>query len=295
MGHTPQATSWKAGDIIDTHAKQIVTFDHLKPRLLEAHVIYIGEEHYNPHHIQAAIQMLEVIRDTGKRPGIAMEMFGWDGQHALDQYIQETLSDKSQFLVDVHWEANWGGNFADYEPLVNYAKTHRLPLYGMNPPRTLVRKVVTQGLSATRQDPERIQWGFEKAISLEDPEYHRVLFRQLEECHPGMPEKMYTRYYEASIFRDEGMAKILVDALNKQAGTDGPVVSYTGGGHIQYHVPVPSRVLRDQGSSLKSLSVYLNSFDPDRLEEIDQAIDEQIADYIWLTPFGPGGPQPRCG
>jgi uncharacterized iron-regulated protein len=296
MGSLLQTSSFKAGEIIDTHTKKVVTFDQLKPRLLKVQVLYIGEEHYNPHHIQAAIQMLEeVLRDGGKRPVLAMEMFGWDGQEALDRYTQGKLTDKGQFLVDAQWEANWGGNFADYEPLVNYAKTNGLPLYGMNPPRTLVRKVVTQGLASTREDPERIQWGFEKAISLEDPEYHRVLFQQLEECHPGMPDKMYKRYYEASLFRDEGMAKTLVDAMNKHEGTYGPVVSYTGGGHIQYHVPVPSRVLREKGPSLKSLSVYLNSLDPNRLEEIDQAIDEHIADYIWLTPFGPGGPQPRCG
>jgi len=295
MGNSLYFPLWQEGQIIDTKTATTVTFNHLQSYLIGAEVIYIGEEHHNPHHIQAALRILEALREGGKQPVLGMEMFGWDGQVALDRYIQDALYEKKQFLVDAQWESNWEGNFADYEPLVNYAKMHSLPLYGMIPPRSLVRKVVTQGLAQTRQDPERIKWGFDQDISLDDPDYHRVLFQQIEQCHPGIPDKMYKRFYEASIFKDEGMAKIIVDAINTHAPQGGPVVSYTGGGHVQYHVPIPTRVKREKGDSLRQVSVYLNAFDPARKEEIRQSIQDRIADYIWLTPLGPKGPQPRCG
>ena len=43
------------------------------------------------------------------------------------------------------------------------------------------------------------------------------------------------------------------------------------------------------------MSIYLIALDASRTEEIDQAIHEDIADYVWLTELGPRGPQPRCG
>ena len=106
---------------------------------------------------------------------------------------------------------------------------------------------------------------------------------------------MYDGYYQASIFRDEGMAKVISDYLSTKLKRAGPIVSYTGAGHIQYEVPVPKRVMRNVSSSIQDVSIYLVALDPSRADEVQEAIDGRIADYIWLRELGPQGPQPRCG
>jgi hypothetical protein len=139
------------------------------------------------------------------------------------------------------------------------------------------------------------EWGVEKGISLDDPEYRQVIFEQIESCHPGLPDKAYQRFFEASTFRDEGMAKVIRDYLQKKSAETGPLVSYTGGGHIQYKIPVPKRVRKSSENTIHDVSIYLIALDPAREQEVEEAIDEGIADYVWLTALGPRGPQKRCG
>jgi hypothetical protein len=73
----------------------------------------------------------------------------------------------------------------------------------------------------------------------------------------------------------------------------GPVVSYTGGGHIQYRLPVPNRVQRRAGS-IKQTTIYMTAFDPTRTEEIRELLRDAIADYVWLTPLSAHGAPRRC-
>ena len=291
----PEARKFQVGQLIEVKTGKSVEFEMLKPKLNGVDVIYIGEEHYTPSHIEAAVQILDTLVASGRKPAVAMEMFSWDGQPALDQYTQHHALTQEQFLKESHWEESWGGDFKDYDRIVHFAKKHRLPLYGLNPPRALVRLVAKKGLQTAMRDPAMDQWDVKKDISLDDSEYKKVIFKPIQLCHPGMPDKAYEGYYQASIFRDEGMAKVITEYLAKRPKEHGPLVSYTGGGHIQYRVPVPSRVSRDADASLKDVSIYLISLDPAREVEVQEAIDDGIADYIWLRELGPGGPQPRCG
>lgn len=75
------------GDIIETATGQVVPLDLLMERLRQQEVLYIGEEHHNRFHIEAALSLLRRFRSESRRPVVAMEMFGWDGQTFLDRYV----------------------------------------------------------------------------------------------------------------------------------------------------------------------------------------------------------------
>lgn len=279
--------------IYDVSRQESISFEDLLPHLLAADVIYIGEEHYTPSHLEAAQKILNALLAHQRHPALAMEMFSWDGQQALDRYIQESGFTPERLLEDSHWNTNWGGNFADYQPLVTFAKSHHLQIFGLNPPRPLVRLVATKGLMEALKDPEMKNWPVGQLVT-DDPEYEKLIFAQIEACHPGLPNHAYRRIFEASIFRDEGMAQIIASYLQDKSPTAGPLVSYTGGGHIQYKIPVPKRVGRKH-PGLKSITIYLEAWDPSKEAEVRSELKTGIADFLWLTPLGPKGLQPRCG
>jgi uncharacterized iron-regulated protein len=279
--------------IYDVSRQQPVSFNDLLPQLLAADVIFIGEEHYTPSHLEAAQKILNALLAHQRHPALAMEMFSWDGQHTLDRYIQESEFTTKQLVEDSHWNTNWGGNFADYQSLVTFAKSHQLQIFGLNPPRPLVRLVATQGLQEARQDPEMEKWPIGELVT-DDSEYEKLIFEQIEACHPGLPDHVYRRIFEASIFRDEGMAQVISTYLNNKPPAAGPIVSYTGGGHIQFKIPVPKRVERKH-PGVKSITIYLEAWDPSKEDEVRSELKTGIADFLWLTPLGPKGLQPRCG
>ena len=98
--------------------------------------------------------------------------------------------------------------------------------------------------------------------------------------------------------RDEGMARTiasLVQGLRSQAdAAAGPVVSYTGGGHVQYNLPVPQRVARRLSGSVRQTSIYMTSYEDGRREELAEILTAKIADYVWLTPVSGEGMPRRC-
>ena len=292
----PARPTYQQGQIIDPVKNKPVPFSEFRSAILAADVIYIGEAHYTPSHIEAALRVLRILLDEGQTPIIGMEMFSWDGQAGLDRYLNGEVTTIKDFLAESQWKNNWGGKYEDYSPLVDFARTHGLKLLGLNPPRPLVRKVAQKGLAGMGTDPDVKNWNIPDPFPADDPEYHQVIFEQIEKCHGGMPQEVYQKIYEASVFRDEGMASVISTTMSK-LGTSEPrtFVSYTGAGHIQYGLPIPKRVQRQLGTPIKQVTVYLHALDPEHPEDVEHLIEEQIADFIWLTALGPQGRQPRCG
>ena len=288
----------REGYIIETVTGEPVSIERLMDRLRQQEVLYIGEEHHNRFHIETALSLLTRFIADVRRPVLAMEMFGWDGQALLDRYVRGNDLGRQAFLEQVGWQQNWGGPFEDYEPLVSYAKTQYLPLAALNPPKPLVRLVARKGLAQARRDPDWTNWGMEEETIVDDPPYRERIIQQLRACHDGGPDALYETMYEASMVRDEGMAKTIVSLVEAlRASKDplaGPVVSYTGGGHIQYNLPVPKRVARRLSNHVRQISIYLTSYEKGRLEEVQEMIEGRIADYVWLTPVSAQGPPRRC-
>jgi uncharacterized iron-regulated protein len=295
----PQGTeAWQVGQVLAVSTGQPVPYDQWLKELQNYDIVYLGEEHYNHHHIDAAMTVLSGLLTAGIRPAIGMEMFGWDGQSALDRYLSESSLGQSEFLEQAHWKANWGGDYENYRPLVDFAKGRRLLVRALNPPKGLIRRVAKLGLSRAREGDDWKQWDMDREDIVDDPAYRARIFDQLRRCHGGGADEDFQTMYEASMVRDEGMAKTLVALLEtlrrESPGERRTVVSYTGGGHIQYNLPVPARVARRLSGHVRQVTVYLTAYDPSRTEEIRELLQERIADYIWLTPPGGQGPVQRC-
>jgi uncharacterized iron-regulated protein len=289
---------FKEWQIIDTATGQPVSLDQWTVLLLQQEIIYLGEEHHNRFHIDAALTVLQSLKAKGRTPALAMEMFGWDGQSALDQYVSGLEMNRQEFLEAVRWRQNWGGPFEDYEPLVRLAKEHHWAVEAMNPPKPLVRIVAKNGLAQAKSDPMMTQWEMKDEAIVDDPIYRARILQQLQACHGKSDDSLYQTMLEASMVRDEGMAKTLVHRLNQIRSENdtmaGPLVSYTGGGHIQYNLPVPKRVARRLTGQVRQVSVYMTSFEVGRFEEFQDMIREKIADFLWLTPISAKGPPRRC-
>ena len=291
----PSPGNYRVGQIIEPKEKATLSDPEFRTILQSVDIIYIGEAHYTPSHVEAALQVLQSVLGGGRTPILGMEMFSWDGQAGLDRYLTSAVTSTEDFLIESQWKSNWGGKYADYSPLVDFAKTHGLTLLGLNPPRPLVRNVAKKGLAAMGSDPQVQRWTIPVPFPADDPEYRRVIYDQIEQCHAGLSQEVYQKIYEASVFRDEGMASVITTTVKSEAPEPTTFVSYTGAGHIQYGLPIPKRVQRQLGVPVKDVTVYLHALDPEHPEDVDRLLDERIADYVWLTALGPQGRQPRCG
>ena len=113
-----QNALFKEWQIIDTKTGQPVSLDQWAGLLLQQDIIYLGEEHHNRFHIDAALTVLRWLKAGGRTPALAMEMFGWDGQAALDRYVSGSDMNRQEFLeaIVAHAQGGMPIIFADQSP-----------------------------------------------------------------------------------------------------------------------------------------------------------------------------------
>ena len=138
--------------------------------------------------------------------------------------------------------------------------------------------------------------------------------------------EVYQKIYEAyhpHVFRDDGWLewrpslrrrssqRLFHLGLNQRPLSvipvpDLPIHAHLAWREIQYGLPIPKRVKRQLGTSVKDVTVYLHALDPEHPEDVEviwvyhrapSGGTPCIADYVWLTVSirQPQGRQPRCG
>lgn len=157
--------------ILDARTGRQVAAEAFWAKLGRAQVVCVGEEHPNPHHHWA---QLEVVRRlvTGQRPemALAMEMFQRPFQGVLDDYATARI-DEPALLSRSGWSERWGYDFAMYRPILRHVIESGGRLLALNPAKELVKQISRQGLESLTAD----QRAALPELRLDDAE-HRAWF-----------------------------------------------------------------------------------------------------------------------
>lgn len=111
----------------------------------KADVVFFGEQHNNPisHWLQIELAQ-DLEKETSGKLIMGAEMFERDNQAILNEYLAGQISSKN-----FEEEARIWDNYAtDYKPLVELAKSKKLPFIATNVPRRYANMVYKQGLES---------------------------------------------------------------------------------------------------------------------------------------------------
>jgi len=242
---------------------------NLDDKLRAARVIYVGEEHPNPHDHAAEIEVLERAYAADPSVGLGLEMLPRTYQGSLDAYVGGTL-DEAGFLAAVAWDKTWGYPWGLYKPLLEFCRAHKLPAYALNAPRELAHAVAKKGLDgltpAEKAELPEMQPG---------PEKHRELVREAfaEHPHGKFDDAMFERFYAAQLVWDETMATSVAEAL-KAPGAPARIVVIAGEGHT-HSFAIPDRAAR------RGAAPYLTVLPVLDVDEADARRD-RVADVLWV-------------
>ncbi|CAM2061372.1 hypothetical protein DSUL_60284 [Desulfovibrionales bacterium] len=189
----------------------------------------------NDHEIQA--HCLDILATTGPSPAVGLEMLDVTRQPALDlwnighlytrteNYVLEALSQA------VDWPKAWNHSFELYTSVFRVALRHRLPLYALNLPHALVRKVGFGGLEAL--SPEELRQ-IPNPIIMPHP-VQRVSLKTIVKHHQrlakdkGRPVFDTDRFFLVQTLWDTKMA---TEALALRYRLSRPIVVLAGARHI---------------------------------------------------------------
>ncbi|MDM8546659.1 ChaN family lipoprotein [Candidatus Venteria ishoeyi] len=124
---------------------QLTTLNKILPELAQSPVIFIGEHHDQyAHHINQ-LEIIRFLQQQGKPIAIGMEMFAREAQSVLDAYIAGDINE-AQFLRKSNYFTQWRFDYNLYKPIIDYAKTHKIPLIALNLNGKITRQTARNGL-----------------------------------------------------------------------------------------------------------------------------------------------------
>lgn len=267
-----------------------VTLRNIIDALAQADVLFIGETHDNAiaHLLEA-----ELLRRADEAYGAAspqrravalsLEMFERDVQTVLDEYLAGLITER-HFLLS---SRPWRNYETDYKPLVEYARTHKLPVIAANAPARYVSRVSSQGPDSLKLLPQLAvkSWLPPLPLPAASEAYAAKFNRFMGGAGAGTGAHGGLHLLEAQTLRDASMAYAISEHLRR--GRDPLVVQVNGTFHSEERMGVPEQLARYRS---KTRAVVVTIVPAETFPNFDAATHARLGDFIIITdPKAAGG------
>ncbi|MFQ2228281.1 ChaN family lipoprotein [Aeromonas hydrophila] len=209
-----------------------LTLEQALARVADADIVLVGELHTHPavHLLQA--RMLAGLAADGRPLVLSMEQFSRTDQPVLDAYLAGRIGEAALIR-----DGNaWPNYQSDYRPLVEFAKTHHLPVIAANAPKPLVSCVGQEGPAWLEQLPANRRSQLARTLTLGDDPYRQKFMASL---HHGDADSN-ARRFAAQTSWDDTMAESMVDYLRSHPGQR--IMHIAGNFHVEGGLGLASRI-----------------------------------------------------
>lgn len=246
----------------------ILDLDEAVDRLLGYHVIFFGEEHDSRVAHEGELTLLTELAKQDSHLVLALEMFERDVQEALDAYLEGSLNEDG-FLERAR---PWPNYQEDYRPIVELAKTRRIPVIAANIPRRAAAAVAAADeISAEVVREDRIylppNW------HLDSEEYYGYFTTLMARMPHSVPMKSLNieALYKAQVLKDAVMAAALEPFLDRR------ILFCCGHFHSDYHLGIPYQLEKNHPELKVAVVVCAES-----LMDLPMKDRSRIGDFIWI-------------
>ncbi|ANS44099.1 ChaN family lipoprotein [Serratia inhibens] len=254
----PKNTLDGLGKITDLRSGATLSPDQLLARLAAQPRVIVGEKHDNPHHHRIELWLVQNLAQQRPQGSVLMEMITPNQQANVDKVKQELLAnpavrdERVAQLID--WQKGW--KWSLYGEVVMAAMRAPYPLWSANLDREEIMAFYRQPV-------------FPKGQLSVRPAVQKALEDTIRASHGGKIEPQQLRAMLAiQQQRDRRMAERLLAAPT-------PTLLIAGGYHASKWVGVPLHVQDLQPGAQPTVLM---------LAEQGAQVDDQTADYLWITP-----------
>lgn len=244
-----------------------VSYKKMLKNLKKADIILFGEHHNNPivHWLQ-----YEITKDLSEDKNLILgaEMIEADNQKAINDYLQGIINQKQLDSVARLWH-----NYkTDYKPLVDFAKTKKIPFVATNIPRRYASMVYKKDFKSLDSLPQQEkEW-----IAPLPIKYDASLsqYKKMKEMIGGGHGS--DKLPKAQAIKDATMAHFILK--NKKDNT--LFIHYNGSYHSNYYEGI-FWYLKQLNGGLNILTI--STVEQENIKKFDKA-NKHIAHFIIATP-----------
>jgi hypothetical protein len=146
---SPLAQGYVPYRVFDTAAGQFTDFEAMTADLVQADVVFVGEQHDDPNTHRLERMVLEALAARKARVILSLEMFERDTQKVLDEFQAGYLSEAGFLRASRPWPRY----ATDYKPLVDFAVERAWPVLAANVPRPIASEIAKAGISVLDGKP----------------------------------------------------------------------------------------------------------------------------------------------
>jgi uncharacterized iron-regulated protein len=232
----------------------------------------VGEYHghHASHLLEAQLQLALFQRKPNQI--LSMEQFETDQQNALNQYLAGN-SGESEMIEDT---GAWDNYRASYRPLIEFARSHQLPVVAANAPGDIVRCVGREGPHIIDDLSPAQRQTLAQQPFVDTPAYRQRFDDAIGASH-GNSDTMKQRLdnsYKAQLLRDNTMAERILQARQDFPGHQ--IIHVNGNFHSEQrqgtvalllkrapelNIAVISPVIWPEGEAVPELSEHRNKGD----------------------------------
>ena len=232
------ATAPREDDKTEFRLSSAADMDRLASALAGKRIVYVGETHDRMDHHRLQLAVLDALQRAGYDLAVGVEWFQHSFQPVLDDYLAGRIDD-AELLHRTEYYQRWRFDYRLYQPIIEYAQLHRIPILALNAPRELTDAISAQGLDKLPQDYKAL---LPSSYDRSNKEYEDFL-RSVFELHPTMTESgLFERFLDVQLTWDESMAEQAADYLTRHP--EKTLVVFAGSGHIARGAGIPDRVQR---------------------------------------------------
>ena len=241
VGGAFELGSASPGEFYDAERGVTVDLETMAGRMASADVVLLGEEHTAMDQKVLHADLLDAMAASGGKLVLAMEFFQRDDREALDRWIGGEI-DERQLLEETGWYDRGGYRWEYYRPVMEVARSHGIPVVGVNVPREIPRAVNRGGLDGL-SDEQRAEVG--EVTTDGSPQHRYLITRYFGDTVAMLPPGWFDNMYAAQCLWDVVMARSILDV----AAEDVTVVLIVGSGHIAYNLGIPRRLADERAAA----------------------------------------------
>lgn len=257
--------------VFNTRTQKTAAIDDIVNELDKTDVLFFGEEHNDSTGHQLEYLLLQKI--AARYPAgtaLSMEMFETDCQNVLDEYLGGLIREKN-FRTDARvWP-----NYKDYRPLIEFAKSNRIPVVAANAPARYTNMVNRLGLGSLEQlNSTGRSYLPPLPVDTATGAYYEK-FKDIMGGHGSMPGM---QLYQAQNLWDATMGWSIARFLKEHH--DFKVLQLNGGFHSEEKLGAAAQLLHyDHKARILNIAIYSD----DSFANPNWSKFSKMGDYIILT------------
>ncbi len=276
--------------ITDSATGEVLSANQLAARLRDTRLLLVGESHTTADFHRVQLRVIRALQDAGRKVMVGLEMFPYTEQRSLDSW-REGLLTEAGFLTLARWYEFWGYHWDYYRDIFLYARDHRIPMYGVNTPRSVVTAVRQKGIDNLSDTDKQHVPPHIDVDSADHLVFFQASFDDDDSMHGHMPESMMKSMQAAQATWDASMAYNSVKVL-KSAPSDAILVVLVGSGHVAYGVGIEHQARQWFDGKITTLIPVPVQ---DSEEKPVSSVKASYANFLWGIPYERDSLYPSLG